>query len=634
MARPVNRRAGMGKHCMSDATGVIRATIEDARLEVLARLGRSVDPPPGMPYTPRGSDMPVDAGGWEPDSIGLPPDCPVEPLGMGEGVVWFLDTIGRHVAIPSGSLNQGTIRALFAGRPNYLMWAWPKRNSNNDIISWRPERAAEDLLTACAKRGAWDPVNKLRGTGAWLGRAGELIYHAGDRIWIAGKADRIGALDGFVYSTMPRIPSPMPQIVADEDCPARWLLPLLRRWYWKRPDTDPVLMLGWIAHAAIGGALDFRPPVMLLGDFSTGKTLLQRLIKAVLGDGLVQAADATAAGIYQQVGLSSIPVALDEFEPDENNPGKQRQMLDLMRNAASGSVRMRGGAEHRGTQFNMRSALLFSAINAPPLNSAELSRIVMLQLLPLPPDAPPVELDLPRLELAGRQILRQVMDGWPLLAQRMRLYRDEMREAGHAGRGQEAYATLLALAETLVGPWAEELDVPMVDDLTPWRERLGTSTLAEHEDQLPNWYKCLAHLLSVQVEVWRNGSLVTVGQVLEDYRTARGDGGMTFTSAQEHLRKVGLALRKPRASGDLVLGVPNQNPATRKLFLGSTWAGAEGAGVWSWALRQGPPDLWEAGQVKVNMLASRGTWLHLNRLEELLPASLRLPLPGAQEGVE
>ncbi len=602
---------------------VVQASIADARLQGDARLGRGVDPRPGEPYRDIGP------GDWMPDDWGLPPDCPIEPLGAGEGVFWFLDTIGRHKSIADGSLNQGTIRALFMGRPNYLIWAWPKRDKEGVVRSWRPERCAEDLATACAMKGAWDPVNKIRGTGAWSSPDGSLIYHDGERLWIDGDQEQLGIMDGMVYPAMSRIPRPWPQPIEDQHNPVRWLLPLLRRWYWDRPETDPVLLLGWIAAAMIGGALKFRPPMVILGDYSYGKTELQRLIKALMGDGLVQAADSTAAGVYQHVGLSSLAVALDEFEPGVENQ-RQRAVLDLMRLAASGAVMLRGGAEHRGTQFTARSAFFFSAINAPPLKPAELSRLAILKLLQLPADAKAFELDQERLALAGRQLLRIIMDRWHQLPAKLEAYRTVMTDAGHSGRGKDVFGTLLAMAELVIGDLYEELDVEMGDNLSVWSTRLAVRNLMEYDDQVPNWWRCLSHLLNVQVEVWRSGAQLTVGQVLEELKDP-GNNFMTFDQANTLLRKCGLSLKRPVVKGELVLGVPNQNPATRRLFVGSDWAGEEGSSVWSWALRQGPSELWKAGPVKINMVSSRGTWIDLNELERFTPEGLSAAAAEAAE---
>lgn len=62
------------------------------------------------------------------------------------------------------------------------------------------------------------------------------------------------------------------------------------------------------------------------------------------------------------------------------------------------------------------------------------------------------------------------------------------------------------------------------------------------------------------------------------------------------------------------LEVPNRNPLTQQLFDKSVWVGAPGAGVWSGALRQGPPDLQQPGQTRINGVKSRATLISLNRL--------------------
>jgi DNA replicative helicase MCM subunit Mcm2 (Cdc46/Mcm family) len=111
--------------------------------------------------------------------------------------------------------------------------------------------------------------------------------------------------------------------------------------------------------------------IFFVGDAGTGKSELHRVLKAILMRGLISTTNATSAGLYQLVGHDSLPIAIDELE-GEDAPGQSQQIIKMARDAASGSVRIRGGANHQGVEFAARSTFLFSAINPPPLPPASL----------------------------------------------------------------------------------------------------------------------------------------------------------------------------------------------------------------------------------------------------------------------
>ncbi|MBF9672485.1 hypothetical protein IAI19_11600, partial [Streptococcus pseudopneumoniae] len=88
---------------------------------------------------------------------------------------------------------------------------------------------------------------------------------------------------------------------------------------------------------------------------------LQNLVKEILGRGMIATTNATSAGLYQIVGHDTLPIGIDEIEGDDAGDQAQ-QIIKMARDAASGSMRIRGGADHKGVEFMARSAFLFSAI--------------------------------------------------------------------------------------------------------------------------------------------------------------------------------------------------------------------------------------------------------------------------------
>lgn len=587
----------------------IRTSLADA--EPLRAIRRDSEPPPG-----------VEHGGWRgeyADPFGLPLGCPVIPLGISSSVGWFLDPIGQvqELAPPYG---KGHLLGLFAGNANYLTWAWPRFGKGGTVDGYAAEQAAADLIGACAYKGPWDSIDKVRGRGCWVDGGGNLVVHVGTSVIVAKRGEAPGEIDGFVYPTRARIPGP---VSFKEDIPwnpAQVLRPILRSWTWQRPDVDPMLLLGWIGAAYLGAALPWRPMVFLTGDKGTGKSTLQALIKGLFGEWLIQSADTTAAGLYQHIGLDSIPIAVDELE-SEADVRKQKAVLKLARLASSGAAMLRGGDRHKGVEFNARSAFLFSSINAPPLEPQDLSRMALLRLDKLTPGQPAPKFDPRTMGIIGRCILRRLIEEWPRFEETFEAFAGELGAAGMDGRGQAQFGTLLTCADMLEHQgWDNERLSYACDvegELIPWRELLQPSQMHEFEDAIENWRGCLSHLLSVRVDAWRNGGRQTVGQVVEGYY-AKEDGLTDINAANSLLAQAGLKIVWRQHGGQrpvYYLAVHNQGVLVRELFAGSKWHGEMGAAVWSPALRMGERGkLWELGTVRINGVQSKATLISLDGL--------------------
>ncbi|MGL4397628.1 MAG: hypothetical protein ACRCS9_13895 [Hyphomicrobium sp.] len=585
----------------------------------------ALDPEPGDE-----SAQGVSPGKWTPNRLGLPDDCPVVPLGVDGDTFYFLDTIGQLREVDNGKFGKIPVMSLFMGRKNYLPWAWPRYNKEGKITGFANDEAVADLMTACAAKGPWTPADRVRGRGAWLGAKEDLIYHAGTSVRLYGKTHPTGEFGRFVYPKRPVSLEPWPTAIDEEGNPAKLLLPLLRRWNWVRPEIDPVLLLGWIGAAMIGGALKWRPMVYMTGDRGTGKSTLQGIIKKLFGDGIISTANTTAAGIYQLVGQDSLPVAIDEMEGSADNRQAMR-ILELARQASSGGRGLRGGDRGVGSEFSIRSAFIFSSINAPPLLPQDLSRFALLRLDKIDPSLPPPthvseeELKLLGRELGnelldedlamlGQMVLRRMIDGFPQLQGHLKAYKDELREAGHDQRGQDTFGILLACASVMVGTSFESLKLPMGENLSEWRELMKASGMSELEDATDNWRACLSYLLTSPVDAWRNGAKLTIGRVLVSL--VEKEEGTTFKEVREKLEQAGVGLvRNANGLPGDWLAVPSAGPMLHKLFLGSRWQGDQNAGVWGQALRQGPRStLWELSQVRINGDKQRCTLLSLDAL--------------------
>ena len=311
----------------------------------------------------------VAAGGMAHIARELPAECPVRPLGMVPGdtpTAAFLTASGTITKLTGQAMGQGNLEALFSPSNKFLWGTWPRLNKDGQVNGVRAELARADLLAAAGRLGIWDEMERVRGSGAWKGRDGSLVLHLGDRVLANGKANHWGEIDGYVYPAQASMLGPHQDSQLDGlNGPAREALALFQTWNWRHP-ISAVLMLGWVCAAMVGGALKWRPAVWPTGDKGTGKSSLVDAAKGLLGpNGAIVTTNTTAAGIRQVVMNKSIPVVLDEMEAAEDGGDAIGRVIELLRQASSGGIGLRGGSDHKGTVFQIRSAMLAASIHYP-----------------------------------------------------------------------------------------------------------------------------------------------------------------------------------------------------------------------------------------------------------------------------
>lgn len=583
---------------MSDEEGkIVDISPARAALESAKRMA----PPPEDPQdednrAPDPGDMVPPEQARRPD--GLPEDCPIRALGRGpDGKTFYYMSDLNQLTVLRASDHTHQFFAAMSGRDiGYLSRAWPQKKlvktkgpDGQTIEDWivtgfHSGQIRDALMSAASWRGLWNPADKLRGAGAWADDEGRLVLHLGDRIARSATGGGAftwhdpGELDGYVYSAGPPLPKPAERVgeTVDRNEAVSELAAVLKTWNWKRPGVDDALTFGWICSAILGGALDIRPILWVTGDASTGKTTLHQLFKMVLGDMLLKTGDTSAAGLYQRVGQGSIPIALDELEPSEEGGEKQAALIRLARNAFSGDVFLRGGADHNGVQFQARSAFLFSSILIPPLGTQDRTRMAILDLQKLPEGTKPVQLDAKRWRDVGRAILRRLIDNWPRFARTLAAYEQAFGRAGHSIRGARQLGTLLAARDVVMFD-----ALPDSDTLSEWVEALPAVKGEEHESDAE---QCLNHLAQAVPDHWRGGSRSCVSQLVDKFMNA-DLGGADIHDAESALATGGCKVFMDKATGEHFLAVANTHQGTQMLFKGTRWEGKGGLeGVWKQAL--------------------------------------------------
>lgn len=618
----------------------LRALIEEA--EEAASL--PLDPDKGAPREVNGQA--IAPGKWREagavDPYGLPQGNPVHPLGMDGTAFFFLNTLGQVVQVPD--LKAETIKKLYAGRLDFLYWAFPRRKAppkdtaDPDVIAafyadpdsingWDAEMAGNLLYNAAARRGVWRDFEYVRGRGTWTDPDDDrrLVLHCGNNLILRDEKGRYsrqspGDLDSAVYPAEPLRPYPWGAAV--DVSPAQELTKLISTWRFRRGELDVRLLLGWIAAGFVAGALDWRPSIWVTGGFGTGKSsLTHKVLKALLGNGVIYATNVTAASIYQHVGHSSLCTIVDEFEA-QNDPAKTRPVIELMRQSSSGGVVMRGGADGKGKTFYSRNPFCFTSVIRHGLRPQDLSRMAILNIDPFEPGDTEPEYKPEELALMGRKLFRRMVDMWPDLQLRLAQWRMALQASGHDSRAAMQFGTLMACSDVLLAD-----EAPDSDTIAFWCEQLAPETLDETAGKQAEWERCLTSLLAAPVEAWRSGKQRTVGALLDAFLTPDDGGGPaevfgTATTAKGKLKVINELLavaglkvepRHPDHPGvEWWLAVPTSDEKLRQLFRGSDYEGeASVDGAWNSSLQQAPRGMWTLRRSRIDGVQRRCTWLDL-----------------------
>ncbi len=519
-------------------------------------------------------------------------ECPVTPLGRDGKVFFFLTPGGQLVSYEDGKFGQSHIQALFAGPAfSWLVNEFPAISANGLLTGFKANLAQVALFSACEAQGVFDPREKVRGLGCWKGPNGELVQHLGDVVLIDGKEHKPGMIGDHVYPGRPAVPRPLPggQAAAAE------VFMDLRTWNWARGDLDARLLLGWMACAIMGAALDWRPMIFMTGDAGSGKSSVQERLKKLMGPRLASTVDATPAALRQIVNHDAIGVSFDEIEADMNN-SQGTDVMKLARVAASGGTTYRGGKDHSASEFTLRGCFAFSAIVPPSMRAQDMQRLAFLRLGPLKAGGRMAEFTDAQLKTWGQQIAGRIAEGWARWPETLRAYEDGMQRIQHNQRGAKQFGTLLAAADLLLHDSVPAPDV--VDGLVVGLER---NELYEYESADPTWLKVLRHILSAQPDVFRNTSSVTVAEVIRDF--LNGLDETDRRKEQKKLNRAGLALTRDRAKGHLWLAVLPTHPQLNAIFNSTDWRANGGEGLWTTSLRGG--DKWDP---EAERETERGIW--------------------------
>ncbi len=566
-------------------------TVDAAEFMQRAAAGIRGDEPP--PHD-GGHDGDRDPPDIEDDRPELPAGCPVTPLGIQDDFAFYLDANRQLRPLKFEKHSRLGVLGLFGAKQQWMKEAWPRMKQDKETgrwyaDGWRPEQVAENLIAAAALKGVFNALDKARGAGAWRGADGELILHCGDGVFIGPRPDEHregswhdpGVIGRYVFPAAPASPRPHSLATATgDDGPGYELLQLLLTWPFKRGDLDAMLLLGWIGAAMVGGALDWRPLMWITGGPGTGKSTLHRLIRQVFDENLISVSDASAAGIWQAVQHSTLPIAFDELEAEEDNRPTNK-VIKLARQAASGGLVLRGGADHKGAEFTARSCFLFSSINIPPLLGQDRSRMAILELGTFTDDAVAPTLRADHFRDLGSRLLRLLVDHWADLGRAIETYRAELLRRRYDARAADVFGTLLACAHVMLH--GADLDTYTVE---AWAEKLKTTAAIDSGDAIREEEACLQRISTYQVEPFRSGGQSMLGEWIEKAFGVRAQPE-DERDAQKIIQRYGLKVLHDMPGGPM-LAVANSHSGLEAIFKGTKWQSRSGStqGGWVQSLRR------------------------------------------------
>ena len=487
--------------------------------------------------------------------IELGEDCPVRPLGVNGSTYYFLDAIDQLVEKHADKLGQNGIDDLFK-HSRAQRWAdenFGRRGEDGVVNGIDRDLVKRALIAACgdlSEHGVFDPSGRIRGDGGWKDETGRLVMHCGDVVVTydqngKGHEGRPGIRDQLIYPKGNRQLRPADEAIAGERGAAAELLKLLSSWQWKRGSLDALLSLGWQTLAPVGGAMRWRPSMWTTGDAGTGKSTLLDLMYSVQGGraGVIKAASATGAGIWQALKFRSVPVVIDEVEAGNNNE-KKSQLIELMKISSSGDLLRRGGGDHQAVEFNVFSPFHFTSINMLPLAPEEISRMALLELQEFVKGTPRPRIDPVRLAQIGQALRRRVIQAWPRWDEHLAPWWEPLGNE-FSSRTADTFGFLLAMAhlalcdEPAHADTVEETIAPLIPSLREWQ------TVAGKDFEL-----MLNHLGTWQLEPYDRGRKITVRQ-LAFWASSRAPTSAQAPTEGPDAERIGEYINREKAGGGL-----------------------------------------------------------------------------------
>lgn len=382
-------------------------------------------------------------------------DSGIVPIGVAPGFYYLVDAGGNFRAIPAREMMQkSALLDLFGADETWLAQHFGSMDDYGVLKVKDWDKVGKAIMRACFLLGPYDPaISPPRRTGIWADEKGQPLLHLGGRLVFAdGHAERAGivlhveadgAAERHVYVREPSVrrqPADPCEPAAIED---------LRRdiadlWVFRDGPAAAMLTLGWCAVASLGGAVRWRPNLVVLGGTGTGKTSLIRVFQGLLPVH-AYSNDTTKAGLEARVTDRPGPIIVDEAAQGDRSGAAALFDMMLPASGGEGSRGLRGSPDGRGRSFSVLGSVCYAAIHPPVLKPEHMGRFTEVTLMPAGRDnKDAIDAIQAKAHQLGAAFLGRVVKGFPRWDGNLRAMRAAMVAAGATAREADQVGALLA----------------------------------------------------------------------------------------------------------------------------------------------------------------------------------------------
>lgn len=449
---------------------------------------------------------------------------PFKALGFDSGVYYLMSMNQLQVlALKAAELSQNNLLQL--ADLDWWISEYPTYNADG-VQSKKPDWgvAVNDIMRSCETVGVYSPES-VRGRGFW--RDGDrVIRHLGDHLRDVTVNNDISMLDNSLEGVYQRsrainIPDSTP---ATKNQIKRFS-EAVNTIYWQH-ESHADLFMGWIALAPLCGLLEWRPHLWISGEHGCGKsdTALECITVGIGKKQVLHAKDSTTeAGLRQTLKADSIPVALDEMEPNTSKDrGRIDRILSLARNASSDdeASTLKGTITGNSASYRIRSMFCYASINTHLPELADQSRTTILDI----EKRPQTDQSKKDFELIKRTLLELERESFGysltnLITQRMGTLLANLgtfiEVAGDtlgSARDGKQYGTLLAGFATML-----QAEPVTSEQAKAYLAKIHIKdAVSENRDtETTGWDECWSKMSSIMLDMRDSRSRITVGESLD-----------------------------------------------------------------------------------------------------------------------
>jgi hypothetical protein len=281
------------------------------------------------------------------------------------------------------------------------------------------------------------------------------------------------------------------------------------------------LLFGVSSLALLGAAPAWRVHLLIKAVHGSGKSTLLAKLEAALGPQAILLNNFSEAGFRNSLANEGRAVLLDEAEGDDG--GVINAVVRVIRQMSGGDgvKGARGDLGGTARHFEIAGCAFLACINMPVLLPQDLSRIVVLEMLPsIAAHEGQARAAVARAAEHSAGLRARALYGWPRFEANLAWLRAALIARGCSGRQADQLGGLLAASAMMLED--QPIDAGIAADLAESVVPLIETMHAEEADG-SDALRCWRTLATKQVNAWRGGDIQTVGSLLLAAQSASGE---------------------------------------------------------------------------------------------------------------